>query len=374
MIPLAIPHMTGDEWEKVKKCFDDNWVSSAGPDVKIFGGKFSEYVSSDYAVPLASGTAALHLALKAVGVKSGDKVLVPSLTFIASVNPIKYCNAEPVFIDSEVNSYNIDPQKTVKKIENMVSKGDKPRAIIVVHLYGHPADIEPILDLCNKYNIKVIEDATEALGSKYKGEMVGSLGDIGCFSFNGNKLITTGGGGMLVTNNKEYAKYVKYLSTQAKDDPKNYIHKEIGYNYRLTNIQAAMGIAQLEHINDFIKSKRNTASKYNEAFSKIQGIKINPEEDWAFNCSWLYSILVDENKFGMNSKTLLNKLRKKGIGARPFWKPIHTMPMYEDCDSNIKNANKLWEKGINLPCSVGIPDVDINYVIEKIKDIKEDLE
>ncbi|MGM0502722.1 MAG: DegT/DnrJ/EryC1/StrS family aminotransferase, partial [Bacillota bacterium] len=269
-------------------------------------------------------------------------------------------------------SYNIDPQKTVAKIKELIARDEKPKAVIVVHLYGHPADIDPILDICEEYDIKVIEDATEALGSKYKEKKVGSLGDIGCFSFNGNKLITTGGGGMLVTDNKDYADYVKYLSTQAKDDPQNYIHNEVGYNYRLTNIQAAMGLAQLKHIEEFIAAKRNIAQQYNEAFSEVDGITINPEEDWAYNCCWLYTVLIDKNKYGIYSKELYKSLNEVGVGARPFWKPIHTMPMYEECEADIKVANQLWKQGINLPCSVGIKEEEIKTVIDKIMQFKED--
>ena len=252
-IPLSVPYLNGNEWDYIKECLDTNWVSSAGKFVDRFEGELAEYVGSDYAVATVNGTAAIHIALKLLGVDEGDKVLVPALTFIASVNPINYCNAEPVFLDSERETYNIDPEKMENVIKDLIAKVDKPKALIVVHLYGHPADMDPILEICKKYDIKIIEDATESLGSEYKGKRTGSIGDIGCFSFNGNKLITTGGGGMLVTDNKEYAEKARYLTTQAKDDPKQFIHNEVGYNYRLTNIQAAMGVAQLEQIDNFIE-------------------------------------------------------------------------------------------------------------------------
>jgi len=258
----------------------------------------------------------------------------------------------------------------VTKIEEMVNNGDKPKAVIVVHLYGNPADIDPILKVCNDYDIKVIEDATEALGSKYKNKMTGSLGDIGCFSFNGNKLITTGGGGMIVTDNREYAEYAKYLSTQAKDDAENYIHNEVGYNYRLTNIQAAIGVAQLEQIDTFIARKREIAERYTFGLKKIDGVKVNKKKNWAYNNHWLYSILIDEDKFGITSKELYKLLNEVGIMARPFFKPIHTMPMYQDYEADIKIANILWEQGINLPCSVGIENKEVEEVITKIRKLK----
>jgi dTDP-4-amino-4,6-dideoxygalactose transaminase len=236
-IPLSIPHLDGNEWEYIKECLDTNWVSSVGKYVEKFEEDIAQYIGTNHAVATVNGTAAIHMALKVLGVKEGDKVLVPTLTFIASVNPIKYCNADPVFIDAEKETYNIDPDKLEEKIIELIKEGNKPKVLIVVHLYGHPAEMDFILDICKKYDIKVIEDATESIGSEYKEQKTGSIGDIGCFSFNGNKLITTGGGGMLVTDNEKWAEKVKYLTTQAKDDPEQFIHHEVGYNYRLTNIQ-----------------------------------------------------------------------------------------------------------------------------------------
>jgi aminotransferase in exopolysaccharide biosynthesis len=371
-IPLSIPHLDGNEWEYIKECLDTNWVSSVGKYVEKFEEDIAQYIGTKHAVATVNGTAAIHMALKVLGVKEGDKVLVPTLTFIASVNPIKYCNADPVFIDAEKETYNIDPVKFEEKIIELIEDGNKPKVLIVVHLYGHPAEMDTILDICKKYDIKVIEDATESIGSEYKGQKTGSIGDIGCFSFNGNKLITTGGGGMLVTDNEKWAKKVKYLTTQAKDDPEQFIHHEVGYNYRLTNIQAAMGVAQLEQIDDFINKKREIAHKYNELLSEIEGIKVNPDKEWAFNNYWLYSILIDEKKFGMDSKQLYKKLNDAGIMSRPFFKPIYNMPMYKDCDkTNTDNADELWWRGINLPCSVSLEINKVEYIAEKIKEIKE---
>jgi aminotransferase in exopolysaccharide biosynthesis len=370
-IPLSIPFLNGNEWEYIKECLDTNWVSSVGKYVEKFEDDMAAYIGTDYAVATVNGTAALHMALKVLGVEAGDKVLVPTLTFIASVNPIKYCNADPVFVDSERETYNMNPEKLEEKIKALIAEGNKPKAAVVVHLYGHPAKMDQIIDICKKYDIKVIEDATESLGSEYKGKKTGSIGDIGCFSFNGNKLITTGGGGMLVTDNQEWAEKVKYLTTQAKDDPEQFIHHEVGYNYRLTNIQAAMGVAQLEQIDSFIDNKRKIANKYNELLSNVDGITVTPDKDWAFNNFWLYSILIDENKFGMNSKDLYKKLNDERIMSRPFFKPIHTMPMYEKYNStNTDTADELWWEGINLPCSVNLDLDKVEYIANKIIEFK----
>jgi len=370
-IPLSIPFLNGNEWEYIKECLDTNWVSSVGKYVEKFEDDMAKYIGTDYAVATVNGTAALHMALKVLGVETGDKVLVPTLTFIASVNPIRYCNADPVFVDSERETYNMNPEKLEEKIKDLISDGNKPKAAVVVHLYGHPAKMDQIIDVCRKYDIKVIEDATESLGSEYKDKRTGSIGDIGCFSFNGNKLITTGGGGMLVTDNQKWAEKVKYLTTQAKDDPEQFIHHEVGYNYRLTNIQAAMGVAQLEQIDSFIDKKRKIAKKYNELLSNVDGVTVTPDKDWAFNNFWLYSILIDENKFGINSKELYKKLNNEGIMSRPFFKPIHTMPMYEKYNStNTGTADELWWEGINLPCSVNLDLDKVEYIANKIIEFK----
>jgi dTDP-4-amino-4,6-dideoxygalactose transaminase len=253
----------------------------------------------------------------------------------------------------------------------MIKAGDKPKAVIVVHLYGQPAKMDPIIDICKKHDIYLIEDATESLGSKYKGEMTGSFGDISCFSFNGNKLITTGGGGMLVTNNKKWSEKARYLTTQAKDDPVQFIHNEIGYNYRLTNIQAAMGVAQLEQIEDFIEKKRKIAKCYFDNLNYVPGITITKELDNSFSNYWISTMLIDEKKFGIDSKELYKKLREKGIMVRPFFKPIHQMPMYIDNEFEGKVVNELWEKGVCLPASVGMTEEELKYVVKEIKKLNE---
>jgi len=368
-IPLSVPHLNGNEWEYIKECLDTNWVSSAGKYVDKFENDLAEYIGSKKAVATVNGTAAIHIALKILGVEAGDKVLVPALTFIASVNPVAYCGANPIFVDSELDTYNMEPVKLEAKITELINKGQKPKAVIVVHLYGQPAKIKEIAAICDKYDIYLIEDATESLGSKSNEQMTGTFGDIGCFSFNGNKLITTGGGGMLVTDNNQWAEKARYLTTQAKDDAVQFIHNEVGYNYRLTNIQAAMGVAQLEQIDEFIEKKREINNFYYENLNLLDGITVTRELDNVYSNYWLSTILVDENEFGMDSKSLYKKLRNEGIMVRPFFKPINEMPMYIDNSFSGENTKKLWEEGICLPSSVNIKREEMVYIIESIKNI-----
>ena len=371
-IPLSIPHMTGDEARAVEECFETNWVSSAGPQIDAFAREFSTYVGVEHSVPLSSGTAAVHLALLVAGVKPGDSVMVSTLTFIAAVNPIAYCGARPIFVDSERRTFNMDPEKAVAKIEELAAEGALPRAIIIVHVYGHSADVAPIIEACRRHDIKVIEDATESLGTRYQGRMAGNSGDIGCYSFNGNKLMTTGGGGMLTTDEQAYADKATYYSTQAKDDPRFYDHHQIGFNYRLTNIQAAMGLAQLRHIEEFIDRKRAIAGRYAEALGDLPGLTLNPELEGCRNCFWLYCVLIEEAGFGMNSRELMKRLNAARIDARPFWKPIHTMPMYQGCDAtDLSNSMWLWERGLNLPSSVGLTEAQQSRVIGEIRSTSE---
>jgi dTDP-4-amino-4,6-dideoxygalactose transaminase len=379
IIPLNTPYLAGDEWQLVKKCFDTNWVSSAGPAVNEFADKFSRYVGSSYAVALSSGTAAIHIALRTLGVGEGDSVLVPSLTFIASVNPIRYVNAEPVFVDSRRDTFNVDHEELILKAKQMLKRGHKPKAIIVVHLYGHSVYMEPLVNFCKENNIYLIEDATEALGTKYfakgesasggKGKFVGTIGDIGCFSFNGNKIITTGGGGMISTDNKKWAEKASYYSQQARDNSFEFVHNDIGYNYRISNIQAAFGIAQLSHINEFIAKKKEIASWYKNGLEGIKGITLNPLKSWCDNNYWLYSILVEQKLFGVDARTLCKAMNKVNIESRPFFKPIHTMPMYKKCDAtDMSDSIWLWERGLSLPSSVGLEKKQVQKVIGIIKD------
>lgn len=365
MIPLCIPKMSGNEWEYVKECFDTNWVSSVGKYVDLFEEKFAEYVNTKNAVVTTNGTAAIELALRTLGIGEGDEVIVSSMTFISPVNAIKYVGAEPVFVDVYRDTYVMDADK----IEEMITP--KTKAILPVHIYGHPVDMDKVMEIAKKYNLYVIEDATEALGSEYKAKKAGTIGDIGCFSFNGNKLITTGAGGMLVTNNEGLAKKAKYLSTQTKTILENgaFYHEEIGYNFRMPNILAAMGVAQLEKIEEYVEAKRAHAELYNELLSGVKGITIQVEKEYAKNCFWLNSILI-EDEYGITRDEVMKKLKENGIQSRPFFQPVHTMPPYKQCKhGNMSVTNEISEKGINLPSSVDLCNEDIRKVCSVLSNI-----
>jgi len=362
MIPLCIPEIRGNEWKYVKECIDTNWVSSVGSYVNLFEERFNEYVGSKSAIVTMNGTAALQLALVTLGIGEEDEVIVPSLTFISPINTIKYVGAEPVFVDVCRDTFVMDAEK----IEELITP--KTKAIMPVHIYGHPADMDRIMEIAQKYNLFVIEDATEALGSKYKGKMAGTIGHIGCYSFNGNKLITTGAGGMFVTNNLEYGNRAKFLSTQTKvvTDNKAFYHPEVGYNFRMPNLLAAFGVAQLEKVEEYLKVKKESAAYYNELLSGVRGITVSIEKNDVENCFWLYSILV-EKEYGISRDSLLQKLNEEKIEARPFFMPIHDMPPYKDCaHGELSVTKELYEKGINLPSSVSLTHEEINKVCKVI--------
>ncbi len=377
MIPLCVPELRGNEWRYVKECLDSGWVSSAGTYVERFERSFATYVGAKHAVATVSGTAALHIALLVAGVHPDDEVLVSTLTFIAPANAIRYAGAWPIFIDAEPHSWQMDPQRVHDFLseqccwvnEALVNRvtGRRVRAILPVHILGHPVDLDPILDLAGRYGLAVVEDATESLGARYKGRHVGTLGDIGCFSFNGNKLITTGGGGMLVTNRREWAERARYLTTQAKDDPIEYVHGEVGYNYRLTNVQAAIGCAQLERIDEYVAAKRRIAARYAAAFHDLAGINIMCEMPWATSACWLSTVLIDEEQFGLSSRMLLHALATRGIQTRPLWQPLHHSPAHRGAlRMGGEIADQLARDGLSLPSSVGLTPLEQQTVIEAI--------
>lgn len=376
-IPLSEPVMAGNEWKYVKECIDTAWVSSAGKYIDVFAEKFAEYLEVPYAVPVVNGTAALHISLVALGLKPDEEVLVPTLTFAATANVVIYCNAHPVFMDVQTDTLGLDPEK----VEGFLTRecnwengslinrttGRRVRGIIPVHLYGHPVDMSPILDLAEKYNIFVVEDATEALGSKYKDSPAGTLGKLGAFSFNGNKLITTGGGGMVVTDDNKLAKHIKLLTTQAKAPGAVYYHTEVGYNYRMTNIQAALGLAQLEKADDFVDRRRAIAHYYQQELEDVPGITVCGEAKWAWSNHWLSWILVEAN-YGKSKDELLEKLNNEGIVARGFFIPLHTLPPYRSYYAHqISNATKLHDKGINVPSHTTLEENDLKIVVDAIK-------
>jgi len=380
VVPLCVPEIRGNEWSYVKECLDSNWVSSAGPFVDRFERDLAAYVGTKHAVATCNGTAALHIALLIAGVQADDEVLVSTLTFIAPANAIRYVSAWPVFMDSESGYWQMDPQRVKDFLEkgcqwrngelyNKVT-GRHVKAILPVHILGHPVDMDAILEMGRKYNLAIIEDATESLGAKYYRRMVGHLGDVACFSFNGNKIITSGGGGMIVSDNETRLHRAKYLTTQAKDRPVEYIHNEVGYNYRLSNIQAAMGCAQLERINDFIAAKRRIAHNYYKGLKNVKGIIPMTEAPWANSIFWMYTILVKEEVFGIGSKKLMEMLAAEGIQARPLWQPLHQSKAHlgmagHDCPV----SQGLHRAALSLPCSAGLSEDHQNLVIDAIREI-----
>jgi len=377
-IPLCVPEIRGNEWKYVKECLDTNWVSSVGSFVDRFERMLADYIGTIHAVATTSGTAALHIALLVAGVQPDDEVLVPTLSFIAPANAIRYTGAWPVFIDAEPIYWQMDPEKVLDFLEkecrwqgeSLLNKttGRRVKAILPVHILGHPCDIDPIREAAQKYDLAIIEDATESLGAKYKGNMVGRLGDIACFSFNGNKLITTGGGGMIVTDDESWANRARYLSTQAKDDPIEYFHSEIGYNYRLTNIQAAMGVAQMEQIEDFITQKKAIARIYDLAFQDTLAVTSMPSQAFADPVYWLYTILLNESSTLEDRKDLNRNLNDNGIGARPLWHTLHDLPPYASCQAyQIEHGTRLYERGVSLPSSVGLTEQDQQRCIATVQ-------
>lgn len=377
-IPLCVPQIGGNEWKYLKECLDTNWVSSGGPFVDRFEGIVADYIGAQYSVATVNGTAALHIAILVAGVQPDDEVLVSTLSFIAPANAVRYVGAWPVFVDADPSYWQMDAERVVDFLEKECrwtnselrnkQTGRRVRAIIPVHILGYPCDMDPILKIARKFNLVVIEDATESLGASYKGRKVGSLGDIACFSFNGNKVITTGGGGMIVTNNAEWAHRARYLTTQAKDDSLEYIHKEIGYNYRLTNIQAALGCAQMENLDECIAAKRRIARAYAEAFATIPGITCMPVAPWASSIFWLYTVLLEQKVYGINSRVLMRQFEAYGIQARPLWQPLHLSPAHpQGQPHSCPAAERLANNAISLPSSVGLRAEEQGRVIEIVK-------
>ncbi len=375
VISLSIPKICGNEWKYIKECLDTNWVSSSGKFVGHFEEVVSKFVGRKYGVACVNGTSALHIALLVSGIKPQEEVLMPALTFVATANAVRYIGAWPVFIDAEKDTWQIDVQKVSDFLNKecdylngkLINRHTKRvvKAILPVHLLGHPVDMDPILEIAERFGLKVIEDAAQSLGALYKEKKVGSLGDVACLSFNGNKIITCGGGGMVLTDNKDIAKRARYLITQARADALEHVHNEIGYNYRLTNIQAAMGVAQMEQLNGFIERKRQIAKKYSEGLSGIEGITLPKEAQWAKSVFWLYTILIDETKYGSNNRQLLKELKAMSIETRLFWHPLHSLKPFEDSHAyRIEVANNLHKNGLSLPSSSGLSDEDCDRVIK----------
>ncbi len=387
-IPLSVPNLSLDILENVKETIETGWVSTGGRFITEFEEKISKYVGVERAVACQSGTAGLHLAMRVLGIEPGDEVIVPTLTFIAAVNPVKYMGAEPIFMDCD-ETLNMDMDKLEEFLENecnykdgkVINKKTKRqvKAIVVVHIFGNPANMEKLMRIKEKYNLKVIEDSTEALGSyylegKYTGKHCGTIGDIGVYSFNANKIITTGGGGMIVSNNQELLDKVAFLGVQAKTDSLYFVHDEIGYNYRMSNIQAAFGTDQIDRLERFIETKIKNYNLYKEAIENIEGLTLLPFRDDTRANHWFYSVVVDEEKYGMDRDELLIKLNEAKIQTRPLWRLIHNQKPYLDSQAYKIEKAEYYEKNlINVPCSSNLSEDEVEVVLEKLKYYKNRL-
>ena len=374
-IYLASPHMGGLEEVFVKEAFDTNWIAPLGANVDGFEKELSEYVGSKTGAALSSGTAAIHMALKAVGVEKGDKVFCSSLTFAASCNPIIYEGGIPVFIDSEPESHNMSPVALEKAFKAYEEKGEMPKAVIVVNLYGQSADMDKIIEICKKYNVPIIEDAAESLGATYKGKHSGTFGEYGIYSFNGNKIITTSGGGMLVSNNEEGIAKVRFWSTQARDKARHYEHTELGYNYRMSNIVAGIGRGQLRVLEDRIAKKKEIFETYKEAFKEIEDIEMMPVCEYGEPNYWLTTITLNENS-KVKPLDIILALEKENIESRPIWKPMHIQPYYKEYDfyshndeEEISVSEDIFNRGVCLPSDTKMTKEEQERVIEIIKNL-----
>ena len=374
VIPLSVPTLLGNESAYVRECLESNFVSSVGPFVERFEREFAAYVGSRYAVACSSGTAAIHVALRLLGVQAADEVMVSSLTFVASANPVLYERAEPILVDAELRTWNLDPALVVAELERRARTGERmPRVLEAVHILGHPVEIEPLVEVCERFGVLLLEDAAEAMGATYtqgrfSGRHVGTIGQIGCFSFNGNKIMTTGGGGMITTDDESLARRAKHLTTQARLPGAEYDHDEVGYNYRLTNVAAALGVAQLEQMPAFVAKKTAIAARYDEALAGLAGVALPPREAWAAPSHWLYTIAVRPGVARYDRTALMNELERSGIQTRPIWRPLHKMPMFKHARHlGGANAETLFARGLSLPCSVSLGEQEQDRVIAELR-------
>lgn len=360
---LSSPHMSDEGYEKeyVNEAFDTNWIAPLGKNVNEFEKELADKVGSKYAAALSSGTAAIHLALKAIGVGKGDIVFCPTLTFSATANPIMYQNATPVFIDSDEETWNMSPAA----LEEAFEKYPNVKAVIVVHLYGLSADMDSIMEICRRHNVKVIEDAAESLGGYYKGKHTGTFGDYGVFSFNGNKIITTSGGGMLVSDNEERIAKARFWATQSRDQARHYEHSELGYNYRMSNVSAGIGRGQLKVLEERVAKKKYIFDYYKRELGSLEGVSFMPDNDWDEPNCWLSSMTLHGK---VNPIEVMNALEQENIEARPIWKPMHLQPYFGKYDFvGTGVAESLFENGVCLPSDTKMTDEDLVRVVEAIK-------
>jgi perosamine synthetase len=362
-IPVAAPVLRGREREYVLDCLDSNWISSTGRYVDEFERAFAEFCGVRHAITCCNGTVAVHLALMAAGIGPGDEVIVPTLTYVASANPVVYCGATPVFVDAEPATWNLDPEAVAAAVT------PRTKAIVVVHLYGHPADMDPILAVTRAHGIAVIEDAAEAHGAEYRGQRAGGLGDVGTFSFYGNKILTTGEGGMVTCDSDEMAALVRQLRGQGQDPQRRYWFPIVGFNYRMTNVAAAIGLGQLEMIDWHLERRREIAAWYREELGAVPGLELSPEAEWARNAFWISCMVVPDGG-AAERDDLMERLADRGIETRPFFYPMHTLPPYAEASrgQEFPVATALAERGVNLPSGAGLERDDVAYIGQAVRD------
>jgi dTDP-4-amino-4,6-dideoxygalactose transaminase len=366
---LSPPDVSDVERKLLLEAFDSNWVAPVGPDLDAFEEQVAELVGVRHAVALASGTAALHLALVAAGVRRGDTVLVPSFTFAATANAVMYLGARPVFLDSTADSWNVDPALVAEELRARAERGQLPRAVVAVDMYGQCADYQPLLEACDRYGVALIEDAAEALGATYRGRPAGSFGIAGVLSFNGNKIITTGGGGMLVTDDGGIANRTRHLATQAREPVAHYEHRTVGYNYRLSNLLAAVGRGQVQRLGEMVAARRETARYYREALGDLDGLTFMPVAGYGEPNWWLTCLLVDPDRFGASRDQLLARMAAHNIEARPAWKPMHLQPVFRDCVMRGGDVSAdLFRRGLCLPSGSALTEHDRRRVVDAVRE------
>ncbi len=373
-IYLSPPHMSGYEEKYIAEAFDSNWIAPLGPNVDAFEREVAEYVGAKGALALSSGSAAIHLALKLLGVSKGDPVICSSLTFAASANPIIYEGGEPVFIDSEPDSWNMSPKALDKALEVLKRKGKLPKAAIIVDLYGQSADMDPLFELFNHYQIPVIEDAAEALGATYKGKHCGTFGNFGVFSFNGNKIITTSGGGMLISDDLKALEKARFWATQARDKARHYQHSEIGYNYRLSNILAGIGRGQIRVIEDRVEARRRIFDRYVADLEDLPVLKFMPEADYGRCNRWLTTLTIDQKIAEVTINDLLTTFEDNNIESRPVWKPLHLQPVFKDClyfthEETRSVSDELFAQGICLPSGSSLTEEEQDRIVRVMRSL-----
>jgi dTDP-4-amino-4,6-dideoxygalactose transaminase len=371
-ILLSSPHLGLDERVFVQEAFDTNWIAPVGPHIPAFEQEFCQVVGSPHAAALSSGTAALHLALRLIGLQPGDEVICSTLTFIATASPITFLGASPVFIDCEPQSWNLDPHLLEVELRRRAQLGTLPKAVLLVHLYGQSADLDPILALCNRYEIPLIEDAAEALGATYKGKAPGTLGRIGIYSFNGNKIITTSGGGMLVSADPALVEQARFLATQARDPAPHYQHTTIGYNYRLSNVLAGIGRGQLKVLSDRVAARRRNFEVYTQGLADLPGLNFMPEAAYGQSTRWLTCLTIDPDEFGCDREHLRLALEEHNIESRPVWKPMHLQPIFDGAQVIGGDvAADLFHRGLCLPSGSNLTDHDLDRVITAIRQVHD---